>query len=90
MPIKGNNTIKYSHGEKSIKMLFTIYVDLECLLEKLSTYQNNLNKSSTTKINKHTPTGYSIFTNCSFDESKNKVSYYRGDDCMKKFCKYLR
>ena len=36
------------------------------------TYQNNPNKSSTTKINKHTPSGYSISTSCSFDESKNK------------------
>ena len=90
MPIKGNNTIKYNHGEKSIKILFTIYADLEGLLEKMSTCQNNPNKSSTTKTNKHTPSGYSIFTNCSFDESKNKISYYRGDDCMKKSCKDLR
>ena len=90
MPIKGNNTIKYNHEEKSIKIPFTIYADLECLLEKMSTCQNDPNKSSTTKINKHTPSGYSIFTNRSFDESKNKISYYRGDDCMKKFCKDLR
>ena len=90
MPTKGNNTIKYNHGEKSIKMPFTIYVDLECLLEKMSTCQNDPNKSSTTKINKHTRSGYSIFTHRSFDESKNKLNYYRGDDCMKKFCKDLR
>ena len=90
MPIKGINTVKYNHGEKSIKIPFTIYADLECLLEKMSTCQNDPNKSSTTKINKHTPSGYSIFTNCSFDESKNKISYYRGDDCMKTFCKDLR
>ena len=87
---QGNNTIKYNHGEKSIKMPFTIYADLECLLEKMSTCQNNPNKSSTTKINKHTPLGYSIFTHCSFDESKNELNYYRGDDSMKKFCKDLR
>ena len=90
MPIKGNSTIKYNNGEKSMKIPFTIYADLECLLEKMNTCQNDPNKSSTTKINKHTPSGYSIFTNCSFDESKNKISYYRGDDCMKKFCKDLR
>ena len=56
----------------------------------MCTYQNNPNNSSTTKINKHTPSGYSLFTHCSFDESKNKLNYYRGDDCMKKFCKDLR
>ena len=67
-----------------------LYADLECLLEKMSTCQNNPNKSSTTKINKHTPSGYSIFTHCSFDESKNKLNYHRGDDCMKKFCKDLK
>ena len=51
---------------------------------------NNPNESSTIKINKHIPSGYSIFTSCSFDESKNKLNYYRGNDCMKKFCKDLR
>ena len=90
MPTKDNNIIKYNHGEKSMKLPFVIYADLECLLEKMSTCQNNPNKLSTTKINKHTPSGYSLFTNCSFDESKNKLNYYRGDDCMKKFCKDLR
>ena len=68
MPTKDNNTIKYNHGEKSMKLPFAIYADLECLLEKMRTCQNNPNKSSTTKINKYTPSGYSIFTHCSFDE----------------------
>ena len=51
MPTKDNNTIKYNQGEKSIKLPFAIYADLECLLEKISTCQNNLNESSTTLIN---------------------------------------
>ena len=90
MPTKDNNIIKYNRGEKSIKMPFTIYADLECLLEQIDTCKNDPNKSYTTKINKHIPSGYSIFTHCSFDESKNKLNYYRGDDCMEKFCKDLR
>ena len=56
----------------------------------MSTHQNNQNDSSTTEINKHTPSGYSLYTNCSFDKSKNKLDYYRGKNCMKKFCKDLR
>ena len=90
MPTKNNNVIKYSHGEKSMKLTFVIYADLECLLEKMSTCINNPNESSTTKTNKHTPSGCSIFTHCSFDKSKNKLNYYRGKDCMKKFSKDLR
>ena len=60
MPTKDNNTIKYNQGEKSIKLPFVVYADLECLLEKMSTCYNNPEKSSTTKINKHKPSGYSI------------------------------
>ena len=73
-----------------MKVPFVIYADLECSLEKMSTCINNPNESSTTKINKHTPSGYSIFTSCSFDESKNKLNYCRGKDCTKRFCEDLR
>ena len=56
----------------------------------MNTCYNNPDESSTTEINKHTPSGYSIFTHCSFDQTKNKLNHYRGKDCMKKFCKDLR
>ena len=52
MPTKDNNIIKYNHGEKSMKVPFIIYADLECLLEKMRICINNPNESSTTKINK--------------------------------------
>ena len=90
MPNEDNKIIKYNQGEKSIKSPFIIFADLECLLEKISTCYNNLEKYSTTEINKHIPSGYSLFTHCSFDETKNKLDYYRGDDCMKKFSKDVR
>ena len=66
MPTNDNNTIKYNQGEKFIKLPFVVYADLECLLEKMSTCYNNPEESSTTKKNKHTPSGYSMFTHCSF------------------------
>ena len=34
--------------------------------------------------------GCSLFTYSSFDKTKNNLDYYRGEDCMKKFCKDLR
>ena len=64
---------KYNQGEKSIRSPFIIYADLECLLEKISTCYNNPEESSTTEINKHAPSGYSLFTHCSFDKTKNKL-----------------
>ena len=85
-----NKILKYNQGEKSVRVPFIIYADLGCLLEKVNTCHNNPEKSSTTKINKHTPFGYSFFTYCSFDTTKNKLDYYRGKNCMKNFCLDLR
>ena len=90
MPNEDNKIIKYNQGEKSIRSPFIIYADLECLLEKIDTCHNNPEKSSTTEISKHALSGYSLFTHCSFDKTKNKLDYYRGNDCMEKFCKDLR
>ena len=42
------------------------------------------------KKTKHTPSGYSLFLNCSFDATKNKLDCYRGKDCILRFCKELR
>ena len=38
---KKQEKIKYSPGEKSLKALFIIYVDLECLLKKIQSCKNN-------------------------------------------------
>ena len=47
MSNNNNKISKCSHEKKSMKAPFTIYVDLECLLEKMSTCQKNPEKSYT-------------------------------------------
>ena len=49
MPNEDNKILKYNHGEKSLKAPFMIYADLECLLEKMHSCQNNPEKSYTEK-----------------------------------------
>ena len=49
IPKEDNNILKYNHGEKSLKVPFIFYADLESLLEKMSTCHNNPKKSSSTK-----------------------------------------
>ena len=90
MPNKDKKPLKYNHGEKSLKVPFKIYADLQSLLEKIHSCQNNPKKSYTEKKAKHTPSGYSWITCSSFDASKNERGYYRGKDCMEMFCKDLR
>ena len=45
MPDEDNKISKYNHREKSMRVPFIIYADLECLLEKMHLCQNNLEKS---------------------------------------------
>ena len=86
MPNEDNEILKCNHGEKSLKAPFMIYADLECLLEKMHSCQNNPEKSYT----EHTPSGYSSFASCSFDAAKKKLDCYRGKCSMEKFCIGLR
>ena len=55
------------------------------MLKKIKTYENNKTKKKAT----HIPLGYSLLTCCSFNKSKNERKYYRGEGCMKIFCKDL-
>ena len=77
MSDKDNNVLKYNPGEKSMKVPFIICADLECLLENISISHNDPEISSTT------PSGYSLFTQCSFNTTKNsEFDCYKGEDCM--------
>ena len=42
----------------------------------------------TTKVSKHIPSGFSMFTISSFRSIENKHEVYRGKDCIKKICEY--
>ena len=60
-PNEDTKILKYSYGEKlHLKAPFIIYPELECLLQKMHSCQNNFEKSYTEKKTKHKPSGYSI------------------------------
>ena len=52
--------------------------------------QNNPENSYTEKKAKHKPSGYAWCSICSFDDKKNRRYFYRGKDCIEKFCKDLK
>ena len=90
MPNKKNNTLKYSEGAKSLKIPYVIYADLECLLLKQQSCQNNPSKSYTERKAIHEPCGYSLDLVSSFDSKENKHGFHRGKDCIKIFSKELK
>ena len=90
MHTKDNKKLKYNHGEKSLKAPFTISADLECLLIKEQSCQNNPKKSYTERKAKHEPWGQSLSLIFSFNSKENKHSVYRGRYCIETFCKDLK
>ena len=90
MPSKDTKILEFNQYQKSDKAPFIIYADLECLIEKIDGCKNNPENSSTTKVSKHIPSGFSMSTISSFRSIENKHDVYRGKDCMKKFCESLR
>ena len=82
--------IIYLPGEKSLQAPFIIYADLECLLRKTQYCRNSPENSYTEKIAKHKHSRYAWCSICSFDNTKNKCYFFRGKDCIEKFCKDLK
>ena len=87
MPKQVEKILKWIRGEKSLKAPFAIYLDLESLLKKEQSCQNNSEKFYTEKKTIHEPSCWAMFTSCSFDEKENKLNYCRGKDCIAKIIK---
>ena len=95
MPEWVEKILKQNPGEKSLKAPFSIYLDLECLLKKQQSRENNNNNNNINNNNnnikesyrekkaKHEPSGWVMFTRCSFDKKENKLNYCRGKNYVK-------
>ena len=90
MPKEDEKILKYNRVEKSLKAPFIIYADLECILKKEQSRQNNLENSYTERKAKHKPSGYSWGLICSFDTTKSRHNFYRDKDCIERFWKDLK
>ena len=72
--------LEFNQYQKSDKAPFIIYADLEKQL---------MDAKLILKINLHIPSGFSMSTISSCRSIENK-HVYRGKDCMKKLCEFLR
>ena len=70
MPKWFEKILKYNPREKLLKAPFAIYLDLECLLKKEQSRQNNLKKSYTEKKVSHETSGWAMLTRGSFMKKK--------------------
>ena len=61
-------------------MSYIIYADMKYLVKKIDGCANNPEKSSTTKIGDHIPSGYLMSTIWAFNDIENKHILYHGED----------
>ena len=90
MASEDTKILEFNQYKKSYKAPFIIYADLECIIEKVDGCKNNPKNSLTTKVSEHVPSCFPMPTISSFRSIENKHDVYRGKDCMKKFCEFLR
>ena len=58
--------------------------------KKVLSCQNNTENSYTEKKAKHKFLGYTWSLICAFDNTNNKLYFYRGEDCIEKIYKDLK
>ena len=80
--------LELNQYQKSDKAQFNIYVDLECLIEKIDGCKNDPENSSTAKVGEHILSGFWMSKISSFKNIGNKNDVYRDKNCLKRFCEY--
>ena len=82
--------LEFNQFWKSGKAPFIIYVDLECIIEKIEGCKNSSENSSTKKLSEDILSGFSISTISSFRSMENKHDVYSSKDCIKRFSEFFR
>ena len=90
MPFEDTELLESHQFKKSDQVAFIIYADLECIIQEVDVCKNNPEDLFTTKLSEHIPSGFWMSTLSSFRSIENIHDAYRGKDCMKKFCEFLR
>ena len=70
IPSEDTRILKSNQHQKSNKILFVIYADLECLIEKTDECKNNPEHSSTIKVSERISPGFSMSAISSFKSIK--------------------
>ena len=89
MPETGTK-LKFKNNERSEKVPFIIYADMEALIKPIQNCQPNPESSYTKKNQKHEPVSFSYYIKC-FDDSvyEPRLRSYTGEDAMEKFVEWL-
>ena len=92
MPKQGS-TIEFKDGQNQFQVPFIIYTDFELILEPMGPEKAgspNPNQPYTNEVNQHSPSGWCVYSKFAYGDIDEPLRTYRGKDCMKTFCNYIK
>ena len=90
MPKQGS-TIEFKNGQNQFKVPFIMYADFESILELMDPVDpGSPNQPYTNEVNQHTPSDWCVYSKFAYGEVDNPLRIYRGKDCIKTFCNYIK
>ena len=90
MPNKGS-TAEFHDGQNQFKVPFVMYMDFEAILEPIQErVPGDPNEPYTAKFNQHILSGWCVYSKSAYGEVETPLKFYRGKDCVEKFCDYIK
>ena len=90
MPRKGSR-VEFYDGQNQFKVPFMMYADSEVLLEPIQErVPGGPNQPYTSEVSRHIPSGWCVYSKFAYGDVKDPLTVYRGEDCVEKFCEYMR
>ena len=92
MPKQGSTT-EFKDGQNQFKVPFIMYADFELILEPMGPVEPgspNSNQPYINEVNQHTPSGRCVYSKFAYEDVDNPLRTYRGKDCIKTFCNYIK
>ena len=90
MPRDEDKWLKFKNHQHQLTVPVVIYADFESLLYKVEGCESDPNKSSTTPIQKHLPSGFGYKLICVNEKYSKPTVVYRGKDAVPKFLQALK
>ena len=89
MPKQGS-AVEFKDGQNQFKVPFMMYADFESILEPMDHGSSDPTKPYKNEVNQHTPSGWCVYSKFAYGEVVTQLRIYRGKDCIKTFCNYIK
>ena len=87
---KPGSFAEFYDGQNQFKVLFMMYADFEAILNPIQGRSPDPSEPYTKEVNQHIPSGFCVNSKFTYGEVENPLELYRGEDCVEKFCEYIK